>query len=148
MKPVQTIVLSILLAWALFVLTGCAHAPVKRPSVPSAAFVSAEKAKTHIEKAKVVAAKMADPEAKRIEETLDMAEEELDGLTTKLITIQDQMKDLAEAKEQSDAKLLKEQAAASYWRWVSFKLCIVAGLLGLWIFRRPIMALFGAPIGL
>lgn len=144
-SPIQTFLILVLLA-ILLSLVGCAHGPTKRESTPSVAFVSTQKAKLHIEKAKTAVARIAVPEAKRVEEALDMAEEELDVAGNKIIALQDQMKEVAQAKEDAESSALRAENAKRFWRSWALRLGSVAAMLGVWVFRKPLLALCGVPV--
>lgn len=148
MKPLQTILLSILIAWILFALSGCAHAPAIPKAVPSAAYVATQKVKLSLEKAKVSLAKIKEPEARKAEDDINTADIALDEASHKIESLQDQMRDLAQAKEVAQANELKAENAKRFWRAWTLRLSVVSGLLGLWIFRRPLLALCGIPFPL
>lgn len=149
MISIKTILLAIALAFALFFACGCAtKKELVRPAVSSAAFVATESAKLHIAKARIAVekTKAGHPEAiADVSAALQKADVALDDAGKKIEGLQTYSEQLATAKDAAEAKAQKEETAKKYWRALSLKLIAVAALLGLWIFRRPLLALLGVP---
>lgn len=143
MKPLQSIILAILLALLLFAASGCSSTKqLSKPAQSSAAFVATESAKLHIAKARL-AIERADTSSAGA--ALASADKALDDAGQKIESLQSYTAAVVDAKEQAEIKAQKESAAKSFWRGWALKLGALSAVFALWIFRKPLLALCGVP---
>ena len=118
-------------ALALVILPGCvARRTVHIPSVAAAAVSGA---RVQVARAQVVAAARKEPELKAALQRADAALEEAAG---GIAALQRETQAQTAARE-------KAEAARRFWRAWALRLGGVCGLLGVWIFRKPLMLVAG-----
>lgn len=123
-------------------------------SITTARAQTAQLAATASEAQKPVVAQIeADLDAanKMVVETqadLDQTNQALNKSTAQIGDLQMQLTDLSDAKDASDKLANKEKASAGFWRSVTWKLTLLSLGMGLWIFRKPLLALCGVPTAL
>lgn len=142
MKPAAILAVIIL-------ATGCTthQNALKKPPVASAAFVATQSARLHIAKARVEIRKatvVSNVEAVAAANTaLDSADKALEDAGTRIESMQKYTEQITAAKEMAEESRLKEENAKRFWRAWSIRLGVLSGILALWLFRRPILALCG-----